>query len=1072
MTWTPSHPTSGSSSMFTHPSLPSNEELPFLPPLPDTPQHSYKSYHSDEYMLRARTPITRKIWEERLNGNTPSSASFTVEDTSPQENGNRSSKKWDVEVDYPILSTRQQVFGPPLSIGRTPSKDYTKVMRTPCQAKFEEKHREELSSESENVQPVIDSPINKITEVQAQSHLDLSEKRLFPNGSEDPHVHSRTLSPSNIADPTSPQHVQGQPRISASFNLPTYIADDSLLADQSLMGGSTSSTDEDSFHLELNNLRPQPANTTETGNSSQNASTHSATSSNTPTKLTSRSRAYLVPPQNALDQSTLLPRSPAKSAHLLDPINALTQVQPPWTGDESDLYESSVSSSREASLSPEKPGTIVKPSSSLPSSITTKGFPSSSSSHSIVSLPRITRTFPASSSGQSLSSVAESEDHEYPLCNTNADISTLLPVSPLKTAHLLTDSELITRETLVEEASFRLPLTSSSTRKTPYRPMFMSKTPRKSPPAKMSPIKTIVKGNINMRGYVHEEFRDIGDTTFDLKDLLAKVGKPKRASGTEESFVDLLHDDFMPDGLDASMMGPDESMLPSSYRPRNLRTASISPIKQTSIYSPSRQSRLMSVPSHTMRTTASDPSATVKRLPTSYSSRNLPTQSDEADEEVKQSTMMRSKSLSRMAEMVERVRSERSTFSHSTEHQHIKNDKEQERPKQELVLVSPPKTATVSRDYVSTRTPGTPAARPRTSTMPPPATSRRISLSAGAIPITSHASLKHLNLPPSRTTQPRSTAITTQDATLAAAGRSLTTTRPATGTAMSTSRLVTTCMTSTRQPVPSRTTARTCMAPPLPQAVKARIGPSSSTQTSSATLPTIPIAGNATTSSRLTSRPSTIAKATTTTRGATGSTSASHVVRPSLAPRPIGLPKPGDGPTARSNTTSTSTDNRAKVSRGFGNDPSTTMNRLSRPPVASTSNTKLSSGPSTLKARALSTPASLVNTASKLPPVPALPTSRLTRPSTTTTSSSTTRPITSTANIRNGKSSMPPPSTNAGTQRARTGSTTTSSVLPRPSVRTTISGKSSAPPSASAGPGTGLTALRERLDKLHARQGR
>ena len=31
------------------------------------------------------------------------------------------------------------------------------------------------------------------------------------------------------------------------------------------------------------------------------------------------------------------------------------------------------------------------------------------------------------------------------------------------------------------------------------------------------------------------------DVTMDVKDLMARMTKPKRASGTEESFIDLLH---------------------------------------------------------------------------------------------------------------------------------------------------------------------------------------------------------------------------------------------------------------------------------------------------------------------------------------------------------------------------------------------------------------------------------------------------------------------------------------------------------------------------------------------------
>ena len=132
---------------------------------------------------------------------------------------------------------------------------------------------------------------------------------------------------------------------------------------------------------------------------------------------------------NPLDQSTLLPTSPHK--HLLSSSNALYLVEPPW-----------------------------------------KTAPRLNNSK---------RTFTSSSSGDSLASVGE-----------NGDVSTLLPVSPPKSRHLLRKEELIKHETFA---------------------MF------DGPP--------------------HSQ-----DVTMDLQGMMAKISKPKRASGTEESFVDLLHEDM------------------------------------------------------------------------------------------------------------------------------------------------------------------------------------------------------------------------------------------------------------------------------------------------------------------------------------------------------------------------------------------------------------------------------------------------------------------------------------------------------------------------------------------------
>lgn len=109
------------------------------------------------------------------------------------------------------------------------------------------------------------------------------------------------------------------------------------------------------------------------------------------------------------------------------------------------------------------------------------------------SIPK--RTFPSSSSGNSLASVGE-EKHIL-------DQSTLLPTSPIKIQDLLKD--MITNESFFEEPSMFLPLPPASVRKTPRRPVHAA------------------------------------DVTMDLQTLMSKVKRPKRASGTEESFVDLLH---------------------------------------------------------------------------------------------------------------------------------------------------------------------------------------------------------------------------------------------------------------------------------------------------------------------------------------------------------------------------------------------------------------------------------------------------------------------------------------------------------------------------------------------------
>jgi hypothetical protein len=41
-----------------------------------------------------------------------------------------------------------------------------------------------------------------------------------------------------------------------------------------------------------------------------------------------------------------------------------------------------------------------------------------------------------------------------------------------------------------------------------------------------------------------------GDVTLDVGEMMARMSKPKRPSGTEESFIDLLHGDHNLDDFD------------------------------------------------------------------------------------------------------------------------------------------------------------------------------------------------------------------------------------------------------------------------------------------------------------------------------------------------------------------------------------------------------------------------------------------------------------------------------------------------------------------------------------------
>lgn len=290
-----------------------------------------------------------------------------------------------------------------------------------------------------------------------------------------------SISQSPLARTSTDQSVNHQAapvrRLSASFRLPN-MGDISLIGECSLFGGA-SSVGDDSLDLELSDLRPK-------------VDTINRSTSN---PFMTRQQRNIDPAlSHHLGQSTLLPTSPTKQARLLASTNALHHVEPPWCGNDSTMTTSSDDSGNTAAGSrPTSPtrSSLAKVQ-SLPRSNALRRFPASKTG----------RTFPASSSGNSLTSVGE-EESERPI---DLDKSTLLPVSPKKAAYLLRDEEMIARETLDEE------------------------------PRDMLSIAPVTASRAAARSTGYD-----GDRTMDVRDLMAKVGKPKRASGTEESFIDLLH---------------------------------------------------------------------------------------------------------------------------------------------------------------------------------------------------------------------------------------------------------------------------------------------------------------------------------------------------------------------------------------------------------------------------------------------------------------------------------------------------------------------------------------------------
>lgn len=142
---------------------------------------------------------------------------------------------------------------------------------------------------------------------------------------------------------------------------------------------------------------------------------------------------------------------------------------------------------------------------------------------------RSKRTFPASSSAQSLASVGEEGQGGHVDIDAG-DMSTLLPTSPDKLRHLLRNEEMLQNETMTFDGPSMLATISGLPDRMPYRSIDSifgntAPTPRQIA-QRQSPQKARPAAS--------------GDATIDLNDLMGKVTKVKRPSGTEESFVDLL----------------------------------------------------------------------------------------------------------------------------------------------------------------------------------------------------------------------------------------------------------------------------------------------------------------------------------------------------------------------------------------------------------------------------------------------------------------------------------------------------------------------------------------------------
>lgn len=133
-----------------------------------------------------------------------------------------------------------------------------------------------------------------------------------------------------------------------------------------------------------------------------------------------------------------------------------------------------------------------------------------------------------------------------PSTDNEGDISSILPVSPLKTRHLLSDEHMLTRTELNDESMLNVSLFIPPA--TPGRSRHTAKQSAADGMATVSPMKSPSKTPRSMR---KRAGMDAGDMTMDIQQMMAraKVNKAKADMGPEDSFVDLLRADLAEDDL-------------------------------------------------------------------------------------------------------------------------------------------------------------------------------------------------------------------------------------------------------------------------------------------------------------------------------------------------------------------------------------------------------------------------------------------------------------------------------------------------------------------------------------------
>jgi hypothetical protein len=208
----------------------------------------------------------------------------------------------------------------------------------------------------------------------------------------------------------------------------------------------------------------------------------------------------------ALDVSTLLPRSPTRFGHLLDDEHQLLRQSLPMSEGPSILFDTPPAPT--ARKTPRGPAEMMDVSTVMPRSPTRMA-------HLMGDEHQLMRQSLPMSEGDSvlfdsppLPTIRKTPRRQA----GDMDASTIMPRSPTRMAHLMGDEHQFMRQSLPMSEGDSILFAS------PPPPIMTRKTPKKQP----SPSKD-------------------ADMTLDINQMMARMTKPKRPSGTEESFEDLLH---------------------------------------------------------------------------------------------------------------------------------------------------------------------------------------------------------------------------------------------------------------------------------------------------------------------------------------------------------------------------------------------------------------------------------------------------------------------------------------------------------------------------------------------------